>query len=90
MRFPASPWMLATAGASQPARLGAVVTPTRLRGLRAMLRRLADRLRGRVHAERLPAFDSATLRDLGLSHMATLAHGGDPYGVRRGSDWPPH
>lgn len=59
-----------------PAPCCARITPTRTSGWRAALDALADRLTDawRVMArhlqahERLPEFDAATLRDLGLSH----------------------
>lgn len=60
----------------RPTACSARITPTRTRRLHAVLFRLleitlhavrasARRVRG---PERLPAFDAATLRDLGLSH----------------------
>lgn len=81
MRHATTPWMLAAAASS--ARRGPVVTPTRLPGVAAALRRLAARWQDALRGESLPHFDAATLRDLGLSHAAIAGHGADPHAGRR-------
>lgn len=62
----------------RPATCCAQITPTRTRSLPAALARLLERSLDAVRAsvrhargaERLPALDAATLRDLGLSHAS--------------------
>lgn len=61
---------------ARPAPCCAHITPTRTGDWRVVLGRLADSLRDALRAaaqrlqgpERLPRFDAATMRDLGLSH----------------------
>lgn len=81
MRLAFTPWMPAVARPAHTAH--PVVTPTRLPGLAAALRRGAMRWRDAVRAEPLPQLDSATLRDLGLSHLGLAGHGADPHAARR-------
>lgn len=81
MKLAINPWMLAVARPAHTAR--PVVTPTRLPGLTAALRRLTLRWQDALRAEPLPRLDGATLRDLGLSHAGLAGHGADPHAARR-------
>ncbi len=74
---------------TRPAPCCARITPTRTSGWRFALEFAADRLRDALRAtarvvqrhERLPEFDAATLRDLGLSHAPASWTPRDPIAV---------
>jgi hypothetical protein len=89
MRLAPSPWMLAPNGADASTLCtGAVVTPTRVPGLAAALRRWFESLRdGWRGDDYVDTLDAATLRDIGLSHTAA-AYGPDPHAARRAHQVP--
>lgn len=80
MNLTALAWPQAPIGPGRPAPAGAVITPTRSADPVSVLTRALDRLidawkawPARRHAARddMP-IDAATLRDLGISHAASL------------------
>lgn len=89
VRLTTSPSMPATQGAILSApRPGTVVTPTRLPGLAAALRRWFQSLRDGWRAvDPVDELDAATLRDIGLSHAAA-AQDRDPYEALRAGPLP--
>lgn len=89
VRLSTSPSMPVTQGAILSGlRPDTVVTPARLPGLAAALRRWFERWRdGRRAVGAVDSLDAATLRDLGLSHAAA-ARGRDPYAALRAGTLP--
>lgn len=91
MNLSAAPLSLASLGLARPTPCCAVITPTRSSDIWSQVRRLAEGLReewraqmSRRHAadDAMP-IDAATLRDLGVSHAATLRERVDPLAGRR-------
>lgn len=91
MNLTATHLSLASLGLVRPTPGCAVITPTRSTGLGSQLWRLIDRLSDAWHTRALARqaakeamrVDSATMRDLGVSHAATLRERVDPLAERR-------
>lgn len=91
MNLTATPLSLVSFGLARTTPCCAVVTPTRSTEVRSQLWRLIDNLSRswqahmrarRGSADAMP-MDAATLRDLGLSHVAALEEQSDPFAERR-------